>query len=306
MGYGVLCAGELLVDMISEAYDGRLTSRSSFRPVPGGSPANLATNLHHLGVEVRVVAAVGAGRFGRFLREHLGNTGITDQYIRIDAHKPSTIITVTRSKQNPDFDVFRGADEFIHWSQLSAALSTPAKIFHTTCFALSGVPARVHLLRAAREFALGGGRLSIDANYSEKLWPNRKLAQQTVHDYVAQGALVKMSDDDWKRLYQEQLTPENCPDKGRKFLELGAHQVCFTFGGDAAVLVTSDEVFQLTPKPVNVVDTTGAGDSFWAGFLAAYLDGCSGKDCLATGAAVAAVKLQQVGPLRAPVDWRTL
>ena len=306
MSYDVLCAGELLVDLISTDATADVSAATTFAPVPGGSPANLATNLRHLGVDAQLVAAVGDDAFGDLLQAHLDSCGLSREHVRTIPATPTTVVTVTRSVASPSYEVYRGADPQVEWSQFEPFVQAPPRIFHTTCFALSGLPARSHLLRASRVLAKAGTILSIDANYAEKVWPDRARARRVVADYIAQGALVKMSDDDWLRLHGETLTPDIAEARGRALLHAGARQVCFTFGSAGAVLVTSAGVVRLSPKPVDVVDSTGAGDSFWSGFLAAYLAGESPERCLETGINVAAVKLQRVGTLAAPLDWRAL
>ena len=165
---------------------------------------------------------------------------------------------------------------------------------------------RSHVLRAGAAFAKTGTTLSIDANYAAEVWPEREQAQRTLSQYVRHGALVKMSEVDYERLYERVLDPDDVAAAAAPLLAAGARQVCFTFGGEGAAAVTPEGVVRHAPPPLDIVDATGAGDSFWAGFLAAYLDGRDPLACLRAGAAVAAVKLQQQGPLREAVDWRGL
>ena len=306
MKVDVLCAGELLMDLISDREAASLDDVTGFAPVPGGSPANLATNLQHLGVHSALVACVGRDAFGQQLLRHVRESGLDAQYVSTSSVLPSTLVTVTRSKTSPSFEVYRGADQALEWSQFQPFIAQPPRVFHTTCFALSGLPARSHLLRAGRVLAKAGVTLSIDANYAAKVWPDRKRAQRVVQEYLSQGALVKMSEVDFERLYEQPLTIDNCEVEGQRMLGRGARLVCFTFGGDGACVISPSGIVRLSPKPVTVVDSTGAGDSFWSGFLAAYLSGASPERCLQAGIGVAAVKLQQLGPLSTALDWRTV
>ena len=54
--YDIVCAGELLVDMISENFAENLSDISTFRRIPGGSPANLCMNMARLGNQTSLVA----------------------------------------------------------------------------------------------------------------------------------------------------------------------------------------------------------------------------------------------------------
>ena len=306
MKYDIVCAGELLVDLISVGYAKSLAEVDSFQAHAGGSPANLAMNLSRLGIKTGLIATTGKDAFSEFLRNHVEACGLGDELLHRSSTTPSTLITVTKTSGSPDFEVYRGADQELEWSQFEQALSGGAGMLHTTCFALSGLPARSLLLRAAEAFAKTGAALSIDANYAEKVWPDRSRAQKIVKQYAGYGALVKVSEVDWERLYQQELTLENAQERVGFLVDAGARLVCCTFGGDGACVVSANGVVRLPAKPITVVDATGAGDSFWSGFLAAYLNGRSEEECLKTGLAVAAIKLQKQGPLSESIDWQSL
>jgi ribokinase len=68
-----------------------------------------------------------------------------------------------------------------------------------------------------------------------------------------------------------------------------------TLGGDGAVYAHDSEVEQLPAKPVKVVDTTGAGDSFNAGFLVAWMRGKTPEQCLTAGNKVGAASTRKAG-----------
>ena len=73
--------------------------------------------------------------------------------------------------------------------------------------------------------------------------------------------------------------------------------------GPAGVLLANAGGFSFLPIPhVEVVDVTGAGDSFLSGLLLATLDGYSIVDAIYVAQEVAAIKLRQVGPLSHAVD----
>jgi len=303
MKYDVIAAGELLIDMVSSDHINHLGEAKGFEPHPGGSPANFASNLYFLGKRVGLISNVGNDALGKSLQAFVEDRGLNAELVT-RSEEPSTIILVAKTTASPDFEVYRSADKNLQWSPFATALESGATVFHTTCFALSANPARSHILRAASAFAKTGTTLSIDANYAEKVWPDRARAQTVLLDYVRNGAIVKMSEDDWERLYQEKLTQENAKDAAQKLLDAGANTVCFTFGGDGAMAFTMSKAVSIESKKIDIVDATGAGDSFWAGFVAAHLDGCSLLDCLNAGSNVAAKKLVQLGPLREMFDYR--
>ncbi len=304
MRYNVVCAGEALIDLVSANYAATLGDASGFVPHVGGSPANLASNLRCLGLEVGLICAVGQDAFGQKIIDDFSTRRLPIDLVHRTPHYPTSLVAVTKSKGSPDFEVYRGADPQLQWSTFAACLDHGTDHFHTTCFALSALPARSHLLRAAAAFAKTGSTISLDANYAQKVWPDRKRAQLVVEQYLRLGAIVKMSEVDFERLYEKPLPIDDAEIAARPFLAMGAQAICFTFGGEGAVLIQEGQVDRYVPPPVTIVDATGAGDSFWAGFLAARLDGRDAPSCLHVAARVAIHKLQQQGPLREPLAWR--
>lgn len=299
----ILAVGELLIDFISTTYAESLDDVSTFERLPGGSPANMAGNLARLGQPIGLVATVGQDDMGHYLKSFVDSLSLDTSGVRQVA-LPTTLILVTKSKEVSNFEAYRLADCEISGDQMPDEVVKQLKIFHTTCFAISREPARTAILEAAGKVAQAGGQVSIDANYAAKIWPKQEEAQQIVAAYCGLGAMVKFSDVDWERLYG---SPINEPQEAATFLhELGAKTVCITLGEKGCYVSNKEEQYAIPTRPINVVDTTGAGDAFWSGFLCAVLDGHDLKNCALAGRAMAEIKLQHFGPLPATVDRQSL
>lgn len=299
----VLAVGELLIDFISTNYAETLNEAATFEPLAGGSPANMAGNLARLGQAAGLVATVGTDAMGNYLKEFVDGLNLDIRWLRQVA-MPTTLILITKSKEVSSFEAYRLADCVILEEQLPEVVLDQLKVFHTTCFALSREPARSSILQAAARVAAAGGRVSIDANYAHKIWPNQAEAQQVVADYCALGAMVKFSDVDWERLYG---SPLERSEEAAQFLHgLGAKTVCITLGEKGCFVSNGEEAYRVPTRPIEVVDTTGAGDAFWSGFICAYLDGYGLQQCALAGRRMAEIKLQHFGPLPPKVDKRVL
>jgi fructokinase len=295
----ILCAGELLVDFLSQDFAETLDETVNFIRQIGGSPANLCMNMARLGNATKLVASVGKDDMGAYLHRFVENLGVDcSQLAHVDY--PTTLILVTRTKWVANFEAYRAADCHILPNQLPAAVLKECSIFHTTCFALSKKPSQLTLMKAARRAASFGCQLSIDANYAQKIWRDREEAQRLVKEYCALGALVKVSEVDWERLYEERLTD---PSKAAKhFLNLGASLVCVTLGSEGCLVANTSESHFLPSRKVEVKDTTGAGDAFWSGFLSAWLDGMEPMNCAKAGRRMAELKIGTFGVLPDKVD----
>ena len=297
--YDIICAGELLIDMISMDYAETFSEATEYKRLQGGSPANLCLNMARLGNNALLVATVGKDDVGGEMIAQLQKEGLDHQYVWQVDH-PTTLILVTRSKEVSNFEAYRSADRFIEPAQLPDDLLSDTRILHTTCFALSAQPAQQTLLDAAHRSQQHACQLSIDANYAGKIWPDRKNAQAIVEKYCSYGAMVKISEVDWERLYQQKLTdPGQAADR---FLGFGAREVCVTLGAEGCLGATADERIFLPSRAVEVVDTTGAGDAFWSGYLTAWLDHKSLADRLKAGQRMAEIKLGHFGPLKQQVE----
>ncbi|CAH1000422.1 ATP-dependent 6-phosphofructokinase [Neolewinella maritima] len=305
----IICTGEVLVDLISTEYSEDFRSAATYQRLPGGSPANLAMNLGQLGCSVGLVATVGNDDTGALLRDELRERNVDIQHLS-GAAEPTTLILVTKSKAVSNFEAYRGADAEITIKQFPDAYLQNCKIFHTTAFALSRDPARTSILEAAARAVAAGARLSIDVNYASKIWPDRLGAMWVINSYLSLGAdsdkksLVKCSDVDFVRLFDETLDDKE--DAAERLLDLGAGVVCLTLGAEGCYVVSEAGSFSLPVRPVDVQDTTGAGDAFWSGFLAAHVAGEDWPTCARAGRAVAEKKLTTVGPLREALSLEAL
>ncbi|NJN34427.1 MAG: carbohydrate kinase [Saprospiraceae bacterium] len=235
----LLSVGELLIDMMSADFADTMDEAELFKRLPGGSPANLCMNMKRLGNRVRLVATLGHDDMGDFLFRYVQKLGLSTDSIHQTEAANTTLILVTRSRQVSNFEAYRGADMFITDKQLPDELLGEVSIFHTTCFALSKQPARDTILRGAKKVVEMGGKLSIDANYAQKIWQNQAEAQATVAEFCAHGAFVKCSEVDWERLYGAQLTDYEAAAK--HFLKLGAQEICVTMGGDGLFVASNTE-----------------------------------------------------------------
>jgi len=291
----IVCVGEVLIDFIGHEVN-TISNTKDFHRFLGGSPTNVAVNASRLGLNVALIATSGNDGLGEYVVKKLQSNKVVTSYIRRSLTIPTSVIFISRSKDTPEFIPYREADSHILEDQIPDELLANAKIFHTTCFALSKEPARTTILNRAHKAKSLGLQLSIDINYSEKIWPNRYEAHQVLKDYLSNNPLVKVSEDDCFRLFGETKSEEYI---FNYFHNLGVSTICLTKGKDGVKL--SDSVhgtfFQEAIPLKEIKDTTGAGDAFWTGFLFAKLLNKNLEDCMTVAQKLASIKLQIVGRL---------
>ena len=292
----ILCVGEVLVDFIGHQNNVLINETRDYHRYLGGSPTNVAMNCKRLGLSSTLVSTVGNDGFGEYIFKRLEEIGISTSNIKISENKSTSVIFVSKSNGTPDFMPYRNADYQISEDQITTEILSQTKIFHTTCFALSKNPAQTTILKKAEEAYKKGCKLSIDINYAKELWDTKKEALQVIKNYCQFNPLIKISEDDMLRLFETALPHQEIFDF---FHNLGVETVCLTLGSEGVKLSQKgNDIIQLPAiKIEKVMDTTGAGDAFWSGFLFAYIKEKSIEECLQIALKLAALKLQNVGRL---------
>ncbi len=292
----ILCVGEVLIDFIGHQSGVQINNTRDYHRYLGGSPTNVAMNSARLGLKPVLVATVGNDGFGEYIFERLAEVGIVTDFIKQVDHQPTSVIFVSRTEGTPDFIPFRKADYCISEDQISKDILSKTKVYHTTCFALSKKPAQTTILQKAEEAFNLGCKLSIDVNYAKKLWESQEEALRVIKSYCKFNPLVKISEDDMLRLFEQKLPHE---DIFNFFHSEGVDTVCLTLGSNGVKLSQKGkEVIQLPAVKVDkIMDVTGAGDAFWSGFLFAYIKEMPIEKCMEIALKLAALKLQNVGRL---------
>ncbi|MBF4470608.1 carbohydrate kinase family protein [Flavobacterium sp. HJJ] len=292
----ILCVGEVLIDFIGHQSGVFIDNTRDYHRYLGGSPTNVAMNSSRLGLNTIMVATVGNDGFGTYILDRLSSVGLNTDHIKCLDSKSTSVIFVSRSESTPDFIPYREADYCIDEEQISKETLSKTEIFHTTCFALSKKPAQDTILKKAEEAYNLGCRLSIDVNYAKKLWNSQDEAIQVIKTYCKFNPLIKISEDDMLRLFEKELPHEEI---FNFFHNEGVDIVCLTLGSKGVKLSQKGKnLIQLPAVKIDkVVDTTGAGDAFWSGFLFAYIKKKTIQECLDIALKLAALKLQNVGRL---------
>ena len=297
----IICVGEVVIDFIGHEINTSINKTKDYHRFLGGSPTNVAVNASRIGLKPILVASCGQDGLGDYIVKKLKSNNLDVSYIKKINDLPTSIILVSKSTETPDFIPYRQADCDITIDQLPDEMIQKARIFHTTCFALSKDPARQTILNRAKRAKEFGLKLSIDLNYSERIWPNREDAKKVIKDYLKNDPLLKISEDDCFRFFEEVKSENFIFDY---FHNLGVTTICLTKGKNGVVVSDIHEglFFQEAEFIQEVKDTTGAGDAFWTGFLYAQIKNKNIKKSISIAQKSASLKLQSVGKLPENID----
>jgi sucrose-phosphate synthase len=293
----VLAVGETLVDFISHERVNSLRAARKFTRYLGGQPANVAVYVAKLGARSAVLSRVGADRFGEFLEEQLQTHGVSTETLLRTDKMPTTCVFATQTMGVPDFHVNRGADVLLNLHDVPEDLIARAQAVHTSCFALSREPARSAIRRALRLARRDGKLVSLDPNYSPRIWPDKDEAWEVLAQLLPYVTIVKPSLEDARRLFDPNMEEDELETAClREFHDLGVKVVIFTRSGGVVTVSDGARVEHVGPLPlVEVVSVIGGRDAFWGALLVARLDGKPWPFCVRFAHEVAALKLRTVG-----------
>ena len=262
--FAITALGELLID-----YTPMQTSPAGmpvFEQNPGGAPANVLVCASRLGCPTAFIGAVGADDQGRFLRRTLEREGVDTRGLITDEDSFTTLAFVSLSEAGErSFSFARkpGADTRLTASQVDRGLLHNTEVFHVGSLSMTHEPARSATLYAVSEARGAGAVISYDPNYRPLLWTSRQAASREMRALLPYVDIMKCSDDEL-----EVVTGESQPEKALDILlGQGVSCVMITMGAKGTLACSREGTRFVKSFPSRAVDTTGAGDSFWGGFL---------------------------------------
>lgn len=260
MNKEILAIGEILIDFIPSKKGLRLKDVDLFIRAAGGAPANVAATVAKLGGKSCLFSQVGSDHFGTYLKETLANTGVDVSTIKTSQSHPTALAFVSLDANgNRDFTFFRDqcADLCFTSEQLDKTRFVPGAILHFGSVDLIESTMKEAHIQAIHLAHQRGCLVSFDPNVRLPLWTDHVLYAQTIRRFLPEAHLIKISDDELSF-----VTGIDNEQRAIESLFKGHTQVVIvTRGAQGISFYRGKESFHLPALPVNVVDTTGAGDS---------------------------------------------
>ncbi|QDU38921.1 2-dehydro-3-deoxygluconokinase [Maioricimonas rarisocia] len=254
----VIGLGELLWDVFPD------------RRLPGGAPANVAFQAGQLGCRGVVASRVGTDDLGDELCSYLDEKGLDSSYVQRDPEHPTGRVTVELSDDGqPDFTIH----EHVAWDFLAfeEPLQQVAGEASAVCFgtlAQRSPIARqtIHsVLAATPQNCLRVYDVNLRQQFYDRSWVEPSLEKASV---------VKLNHDEVGILAgQLELPTDPIGFAGAVQDKFAIDWVCITRGADGCLIATNDETVDVPGRPIEVVDTVGAGDAFTAALITTRLEG---------------------------------
>ena len=258
--------GEALMDCFAEP-DGRLLPRM------GGSPFNLARAAALQGRAVRWMTPFSTDAFGQVLRRQAEADGIAPG--GRGSAWPTALAVVSFEGDSARYGFYREGIADRDWSPasvLAALADQPPGVLHTGSLML--VPPQHEATLAVMDaLAERGWTISLDINLRPRLAADLEAYRRAVRAALARAHWVKASDEDLAVLMDLRALPslQEAPALWQRVRQPSHQRGALTFGARGAWLSVGDRGAALPAAATQVVDTVGAGDTFWGTCLADWL-----------------------------------
>ena len=248
----ILCIGEILADMIGEEKNGITT----YERKAGGAPFNVACALKKFGANVKFVGSVGDDLVGQFLIGYANNFGMDTTHIHKHAERNTTLAFVELNEQGErSFCFYRKNTADYAMPSVDDELIKSANIVCIGSLMLSDIGCVDYALSIIDRAHAYGKLVAFDVNYRTDIFRDKQSAVQTYKKILAVADIVKFSQDEVEIFGEEYVNT------------LTDKLVLITLGKDGSQWRHNGRQNDVPTIKVSPVDTTGAGDAFFAGAL---------------------------------------
>ncbi len=267
--------------------------------LPGGSAANVAVWAARCGLDAHFVGKVGTDRLGEMAHENLADEGVADHMIVTESHLTGSVGVFVDHTGERSMVSGHGADHFLLPSELPRDLLAVTPHLHLTAWSFFVDPPRAAAREAARIAKDGGATISFDPSSFQL------IGEMGVDEFLAVtsdlGIDLLLPNKEEGAVLTDEREPEAI---AHRLAELypGA-RIVLKLDAEGALLLSDDGPVKVPPATNNLVDATGAGDSFAGAYLAKRLRGASEIDAAEFACRVAAWVIENLGA-RATVDRR--
>lgn len=297
----ILAIGELLIDFTPVKNEEGV----SFKQNAGGAPCNMLTMAQKLGSKTAFIGKVGNDQFGKFLERTLIDHDISTEGLILSDDFNTTLAFVHLTEDGDrSFSFYRKgcADVMLYKEDIDYKLVDQAKAVHFGSLSFTDEPSRSTVEDVIKYAKTEGKLISYDPNYRPALWASEKDAVESMKIGLKYADIIKVSEEEAEILTGE----KDYKVAAKKLYDLGIKLVCVTLGVDGSYYHHKNGHRLVKGFKSKVIDTTGAGDSFFGsvihGVLKNSLDTFTGEqldDILSFSNAAASVCIEKLGGIPA-------
>ena len=271
----IVTFGEIML-RLSPPLNKRIGRDEVFEKYAGGAELNVASGISLLGLRTAVISKLPNNQIGTFVKNRIRFNTVSDDFLLWDDSANARLGIYYYENgaypRKPSVVYDRKGSSFnsISLSEIPDSVYSSARMFYTSGITLAlSENTRNVAVEMIKRFKAGGALIAFDVNYRANLWKGRTDAIDLMKSLFPLADTVKVSDEELALLLGENISAE---EGGNKILDLGASLAMITLGAKgvfyAAKVPDGKRISGTIPvRKVDVVDTTGAGDSFTGGIL---------------------------------------
>lgn len=263
---------------------------------PGGSAANVAVWASRCGTPTRFVGKIGRDRFGQLAQEDLEREHVVAHLVETEAHSTGSVAVFVDHTGQRSMVSGHGADFYLMPSELPVDAISSARHLHLTAWSFFTDPPRSAARAAARTARASGATVSFDPGSFQM------IMEMGVPAFLAACADLEFDIVLPNKEEGQVLTGETSADaivEGLTRIFPGA-LVVLKLDADGALVHDGRISTHIPPATNNLVDATGAGDSFAGAFLSHHLASNSPIDAARFATRVSAWVIEHIGARPSP------
>ncbi|MEY4405404.1 MAG: hypothetical protein RI976_1335 [Actinomycetota bacterium] len=304
MSTSLCVVGDFAWDVLIRTNNNLLKGGDSFGEVmltPGGSAANLAVWAKRCGLNTRFIGKIGRDRFGQLAREDLEKEKIEHHFVETDAHLTGSVAVFVDQTGERSMVSGHGADFYLIPSELPKNAIISSNHLHLTAWSFFTDPPRSAARIAAQLAQQNNLTISFDpASF-------QMIQEMGVDQFLSWTKDLAI--DIFFPNFEEGRVLTGC-DEPEAIVRALANTytdalIILKLDADGALVFDGTTATEIAPATNNLVDATGAGDSFAGAFLAHFLTSNSPVDAAKFATKVAAWVIEHLGA-RPTADTRLL
>lgn len=259
--FDIVSLGEILIDLTQTGKNEQ--NIPVYAANPGGAPANVAVAASKLGAKTAFCGMVGKDAFGTYLKETLEQFQVSTDFLYVHDTPTTMAVVSVNTKGERSFQFVRGADCALTTDDVDVAGCMDTKILHFGSVSLTAEPARTTTLNIVSQAKQNNICISYDPNYRASLWSSEDEAVQWMKKPLSMVDILKISDEELPLL----TGTANLEEGSRILSEYGISLILITMSSEGAYYCYGDKTGRVPDVKTTVVDTNGAGDTFFGALL---------------------------------------
>ncbi|WP_288257968.1 carbohydrate kinase [uncultured Prochlorococcus sp.] len=273
----VICVGEALIDRI------RNKSNQGFTDFLGGAPANVACALRKLKIDSTFIGSLGNDDYGKKFISQFDQLGVNQDFLQLDNNSSTRVVNIDRDQLGDRFfsgfedsSNSRFADEVLSKKLIEKEILNLEKSFLEIKYLVTGTvllsspisaETILFLVEQANKFEV---KIVIDLNWREVFWDHASLSSEIskparvnlIKNFLNHANVLKLAKEEATLFFEDEnplLISQQLPSRPDVIITDGKNPVLWYINGLQGITET--------PTSQEIVDTTGAGDAFLAGFI---------------------------------------